>query len=127
MDVSRHINIIGLIYIVIGSLYALAGLVFITGLARLADLVEDDVSEDVLNFSGVTLGIVLLVFAALQIVAGIGLKKYENWARTLTLILSVIGLFSFPVGTILGVYALWVLIRSDAKALFEGGHTSTRY
>lgn len=128
MDVSRHINIIGIIYIVIGCLYALAGLLFMTGMATLADLVEDDVAEGVLNFSGVTLGIVLLIFAGLQITAGIGLRKFGNWARILTIILSMVGLFSFPLGTILGIYALWVLLKSEAKVLFEGGSTPpTRY
>lgn len=127
MDISKHVNIIGMIYIVLGCLYALAGLMFITGMTTLADLVEDDLAEGVLTFSGVTLGIILLILAALQITAGVGLKKFESWARILTIIISVIGLFSFPIGTILGAYALWVLLRSDAKALFQDRHTPTRY
>jgi hypothetical protein len=127
MDVSKHVRIIGVIYIVFGCLYALAGLVFLTGMTTLADLVEDDVAEAVLNFSGFTLGIILLILAALQIAAGVGLKKYENWARILTIIISVIGLFSFPIGTILGIYALWVLLRPETKVLFEGADTPTRY
>lgn len=127
MDVSKHVNIIGVIYIVFGCLYAIAGLVFMTGLSTIGDLVDDDVAEGVLSFSGVTLGVILLVLAALQIAAGVGLKKYENWARILTIIISVISLFSFPIGTVIGVYALWVLLKSETRALFEGGHTPTRY
>jgi hypothetical protein len=50
--------------------------------------------------------------------AGIGLLKYQNWARILNLILSVLDLFAVPVGTLVGVYSIWVLAQRETEALF---------
>lgn len=126
MDARKHVNTIGVIYIVFGCLYALGGILFIAGMNSLGDFTGDEVAEGVLNVSGVTVGVILFILAALQIAAGVGLKKYENWARILTIIVSFLILFSFPFGTILGVYALWVLFRKDAQMLFHG-NSASRY
>jgi hypothetical protein len=53
------------------------------------------------------------------IIAGIGLLSYQPWSRILTIVLSVLGLLNFPIGTVLGVYGLWVLFNSEAVRLFE--------
>jgi hypothetical protein len=52
--------------------------------------------------------------------AAYGLYKRRPWGRVLALIDCSISLFSFPVGTIVGAYGLWVLLPGDA-ALYLGG------
>ena len=64
----------------------------------------------------------LLFFAVLSIpgiVAGWGLMKYQPWARVLTIVLSCLDLFNFPLGTALGVYGLWVLFSPQGSAMFQ--------
>jgi predicted nucleic acid-binding Zn ribbon protein len=64
--------------------------------------------------AGAGVGVLLLGMAGLA--AGWGLWHREGWARVLALILGVLALFHFPLGTALGTYTLWVLVPRDAAA-----------
>jgi hypothetical protein len=46
---------------------------------------------------------------------GIGLLKYRDWARALTVILAALMLIGFPFGTAIGVYMLWVLLSEEGR------------
>jgi hypothetical protein len=63
--------------------------------------------------------IVLLAVSIPGIIAGIGLMKYQSWARILTIVLSILDLVSIPFGTALGIYGLWVLFTAEGARLFE--------
>ena len=54
-----------------------------------------------------------------SLIAGVGLLYFKPWARVLTIILSVIHLFSVPFGTALGIYGLWVLLQRETEPLFR--------
>ena len=56
------------------------------------------------------------------ILAGYGLLNYKGWARILTIILAILNLILFPIGTALGIYTLWVMFNDEAKPLFEAGN-----
>lgn len=56
-------------------------------------------------------GIGLLI--ALNIVACIQVKKGENHGLILSRILAVLMLLSFPIGTVLGAFALWKSLKSQ--------------
>jgi len=58
---------------------------------------------------------VVLIFAIPAILAGAGLLNQKKWALTLVLILGCLKLFSFPIGTAIGVYTIWVYAE-DNKA-----------
>ena len=36
----------------------------------------------------------------------------------LTLVVSILGLFNVPVGTVIGIYAIWVLLQQSADDYF---------
>lgn len=59
------------------------------------------------------------VFSLPQIVAGLGLMKRQEWARILTIVLSIIALFRFPLGTALGIFSLFVLTHRETILLFR--------
>jgi hypothetical protein len=69
--------------------------------------------------AGAALFVFWLCIGIPGIIAGIGLLKYKRWARILGIVLSAIRLISFPFGTILGIYGLWVLLNKETEALFE--------
>ncbi|HEY6825855.1 MAG TPA: hypothetical protein VI259_03295 [Gemmatimonadaceae bacterium] len=73
------------------------------------------------------LGLFLGARGALSLVAGWGLLTLRPWARVLTIVLGILSLFSFPFGTILGVYTLWVLFSADGAALFEQPRATATY
>ena len=57
-------------------------------------------------------------------VAGYGLLKYKSWARILAIILAILNLILFPIGTALGIYTLVIMFNEETKVLFSGGVTS---
>jgi len=54
-----------------------------------------------------------------EITGGFGLLKRRPWARVLVLIIAVLDLMLIPIGTLVGIYALWVLLQEDTARLFE--------
>jgi hypothetical protein len=58
---------------------------------------------------------IIIVFSIPSLIAGIGLLNKASWAMTLALVLGCLKLLSFPVGTAIGVYTIWVY-SEDQKA-----------
>lgn len=44
---------------------------------------------------------------------GVGLRHHDPRFRVSAILLGVLALLSFPVGTVLGIYALWALLRKE--------------
>jgi len=53
------------------------------------------------------------------VIAGVGLLKFRSWAQTLMIVMSVLSLLNFPIGTAVGIYGLWVLLNKETKPLFR--------
>ena len=123
---TTHVKVLGALFIVFGAFYVLLAFGSSMILGFVAALVGTQGGED----AGVGAGILGMVGAAAfvfwlcigipGIIAGIGLLKMKPWARILAIVLSAIRLISFPFGTILGVYGLWVLFNKETEALFAG-------
>jgi hypothetical protein len=61
----------------------------------------------------------LLILMLPTIALGAGLLNYRPWARSIGTVIAIIELLNFPVGTVLGVYALWVLLSPETDPLFS--------
>jgi hypothetical protein len=64
-------------------------------------------------------GVLLMVISMPSIAAGVGLLRYRSWGRPLTLILSVLRLLEFPLGTLTAFYSFWVLLSEGGKTFFK--------
>src|SRR5580693_5498993 len=62
-----------------------------------------------------TMGMLSLMLAAIGFVVGFGLMERRPWARTLAIVVGIIALLNPILGTILGIYTLWVLLPGDAE------------
>ena len=66
------------------------------------------------------LGVVLIVYGVLDLFVGWGLWKHKNWARITAIVLGVLGLISFPIGTIFGILVIYFFgFNEDVKGLFK--------
>lgn len=65
------------------------------------------------------LGLVLSVTAVIGLAAGWGLLDRRPWARMLAIVIGCLSLLSFPFGTALGIYTLWVLASAGADVEYE--------
>ena len=68
---------------------------------------------------GSVLFLIFIVCALPGIIAGWGLLQFKPWARILTIVLSAINLLNAPVGTIIGIYGLWVMLHPETERLFS--------
>jgi len=114
---NTHVKIVGWLWIANGALSILMAVI---GLI-------------VINWPGMIPGArdsLLASFGALcfflpgivaYILAGYGLLNYKSWARLLAIVLAILNLILFPIGTAIGIYTLWVMFNDETKALFEAG------
>jgi len=90
----------------------------VAGIAVLFAMAEDPSVAIALGF--MTIGAVFLVLgAALNVAVGWGLLRMQNWARWAAIILSVLRLPNFPIGTVIGGLIIYYLVQDRARALFE--------
>ncbi len=123
----EHVKILGIIHIVFGCLgllgaMALAGVFAFGGtMVGLSGQNDPDalVAISVMGAVGAGLFVLFLVVSVPGILAGWGLLHYKPWARILTIVLSALNLFNFPIGTALGVYGLWVTLNQETEAMFR--------
>ncbi len=52
------------------------------------------------------------------LIAGAGMLARKSWARVLGIVVSVLTLINFPVGTLIGGYAIFVLMQDAATSYF---------
>jgi hypothetical protein len=57
--------------------------------------------------------------AVLLVFGGRGLRKLTPWGRVVGIVIGVIGLAAIPVGTILGIYILYLLLSKKGKMVFS--------
>jgi hypothetical protein len=117
---KKHVTVVGAIQIGIGIL-SLIGAVAVFFALRFAQSMAggDDTGQIVIRFLSVSLPILIVFLATLSLVGGIGLLAYKSWARYLVIVVSALGCLFIPIGTLSGVYALWVLLQDDTVKLFE--------
>lgn len=112
---DTHVRVLGWLYIVLGILGLLtAGFVFIVLLGS-GLISQDEQAIAILSIIAMLVSGLLLLISAPGIVAGVGLLYHRSWGRLLGLILGILNLPNFPIGTALGVYALWVLLQVESE------------
>lgn len=117
---KKHVTVVGAIQIGIGilSLIGAVAVFFALSFAK-GSVGNDETGQIVLGFLSISLPILILFMATLGIVGGIGLLAYKPWARYLVIVVAALGCLVIPIGTLSGVYALWVLLQDDTVKLFE--------
>lgn len=133
---DRHITILGILYIcyhvaaLFGSVMMLVtflgiGMISSGALRQVLDSIPY-MPLDSLKIVGWLISAILLLVSLPGVIAGIGLIRFKPWSRMLAMVIAVFSLFSFPIGTALGIYALWVLLANDSKKLLESANKRVR-
>ena len=123
---QTHVKVLGVMYLAVGGLMLCAALFLGLGSGLAAGIVgasadpEDAaIAIPILGFAGTALTVFLVFFALPSLITGYGLLQYKPWARIVGIILSAISLINIPIGTIVGIYGLWVLLNKDTERLFN--------
>jgi len=118
---NTHVKVLGVIYIAISAFFVLAALFLLLAVGSAAGIVgaaaEPEnalVAIPILGIAGSFAATILLILGLPGLIGGWGLLNYRPWARILVIVLSALNLLNFPVGTVLGIYGLWVLLSKDS-------------
>jgi hypothetical protein len=117
---KKHVTIVGALQIGFSTLWLIGALVlyFVFNFAR-GFVDNDEVATRVLGFLGYILPLFIGVISIIGLIGGIALLSYRTWARVLVIIVSALGCLNIPIGTLVGVYTIWVLMQDDTIKLFN--------
>ena len=113
---NKHKRILGILFICFAALKLLLftlGIQLVEiGLQFLEDEAEVQFAAHMLKY---VVGTIILLYSIPTLLAGIGLINGKKWALVLALILGIISLPFFPIGTGLGVYAIIVFLMDQSS------------
>ena len=115
---DKHVKVVGWLWIgwgVVSILMGIIGLIIVN--------LNIPGQKDAILVTGGSVCFLIPGIVA-DFVAGLGLLKYKAWARILAIILGVITLIVFPIGTVVGVYTLVIMLNKETVALLKGGGMS---
>jgi len=121
---EQHIKVLSVLFIILGILGIVVAVAFLVlGAGTAATILAQDQSDEAkigAAWAGSCISVVAVLFGLMaipSIIAGWGLSQKKGWARILTIILAILSLPQFPVGTAIGVYALVILFNDEAKRI----------
>jgi hypothetical protein len=117
---KKHVTAVGAIQIAFSILGIIAAIVLLVVFNFAKGFVNgDETASVVLGFLGIILPIIVGFASILGLVGGIALLSYQPWARILVIVVAALGCLNIPIGTLVGVYSIWVLMQDDTVKLFK--------
>jgi hypothetical protein len=124
-QLKLHVTILGWLYIVGNAIFLLMGAFIFMLLAGIGVASGDSQAMAILSIVGTVVGVLLALLAIPGLVAGYGLLARKAWGRVLAIVVGILGLINFPIGTAIGIYAILVLLQEGATDYFMS-HTSVQ-
>jgi hypothetical protein len=118
-DIATHLSVLGWLYIVGNAFFLLLAAFGFFLLPTIGVISRDADATTVLSVLGTVFGLLMVFLALPGLFAGYGLLRHKPWARMWAMIIAVLGLVNFPFGTVIGIYALYVLSQQAAIDYFE--------
>lgn len=119
-----HLKVISILEIVMGVFWALAAVVLLFAFSIGTAATKAGGAPSFVPHLIATLGLFFVAIigavAVLALVGGIKLLNRKRSGKTLTFIVAVLSLISFPIGTAFGVYTIIILTRQDTDRLLVG-------
>ena len=119
MNMEKHVTFVAVINIAFGFLGIFIGLVLFIVLIGTGIISHDPEAMKITTIVGVAIACFLILTSIPEIIGGFGLLKRRPWARVLILVIAVMDLMFIPIGTLIGIYELWVLLQEDTAKLFK--------
>lgn len=124
-EMRRHLNIVSYLFMIMSIVPAVTMFLFyllIFGGMTALSVTNNDTAPLLIISGG--LGLILIIILAIATVpgflAGYGLLKNKEWGRVLGIVMAIIYLLAFPLGTAFGIYALWVLLNEETEYNLKG-------
>lgn len=117
-DLNVHIPVVAWLMIVGHALFLCAGAFVLALLGGVGLAVREDPATPILLTVGGLVALFLAVLALPGLASGVGLLLRQGWARYLAIVVAILGMLNIPLGTLIGVYSVWVLFQDGATDYF---------
>jgi hypothetical protein len=124
---TTHVKVVAVLYLFLSAFGLLAALAvsMAFGLAggivgANADAEGAAIAVPIIGLTGTMLVAFLVLTSLPGLIAGVGLLKSRSWARILGIVVAILNLIHIPIGTAVGIYALWVLLNRETEQMFAG-------
>ena len=111
---KTHIQVVAALHIAMGALSLLGAIAVFASLGLAGGIVVSQGQHEAAGIIGivaVVLGGFLAVLGLPGIIGGWALLTGRSWGRPFVIVLGAIHLINIPLGTALGIYTLWALLR----------------
>ncbi|HOX84168.1 MAG TPA: hypothetical protein PLJ60_21335 [Chryseolinea sp.] len=110
-----HKKVLGILYI-ISAMFTILGMIMLNAILSVVfsfvfneiDPEQQKIMELVLSIVQYVPAFVIILFSIPTLIAGIGLLTRQTWSTLFALIMGCLKLFNFPIGTAIGIYAIWI-------------------
>ena len=117
-DLQQHVTILGWLYVISHALFLAIGAFVFVLLIGIAPVTGDPEPMWILSLVGTSVGLLMAALGLPGLFAGYGLLKRKPWARVLAIVVGILSLLNFPLGTAIGIYTLWMLTQPVASEYF---------
>lgn len=117
-DLHVHVPVVAWLMVVGHAIFLCAGAFVLALLGGVGLALREDPATPILFTVGAFVALFLAVLALPGLAAGVGLLLRQGWARYLAIVVAVLGLINFPLGTLIGLYSAWVLFQDGATDYF---------
>jgi hypothetical protein len=117
MQMEHHVKILGILFIVWGILSIMFGFLIVFVLVGTGLITGDEEVMAFIMVFGIGIAAISCLAGLFEIIAGTGLLTGKKWSRVLVIIVAIVNLFDVPMGTALGIYALWVIFKPETQKL----------
>ena len=118
---NEHLNLLSIFCFIFGGLTIFASFILLIYVGILSFFINNSETNNNINFSDFPIGIiygvlialffVVVILGVLFIIAGLKMRKKQN--RVFSMVIGIIAMISFPLGTVLGVFSIIILSKDS--------------
>ncbi len=113
-NAEKHCSVLARMFALLGFLLVSLSLFFLV-LITVAEAGTSAELESILNGILAICAVIWLLLAVLPLLGCWSVLKRRPWARIFSIVLSALYLPTFPLGTAVGIYGLWVLTKVETE------------
>ncbi len=124
MNAEKHITLVAILNLIHSGLGLLIGIFLFFLLTGIGLCTGEDEPMVILTIVGSAIAFFFFVICVPGIIGAIGLLKRQRWSRVFMLVIGALSLLDIPLGTALGIYTLYALMREDVVRVLDAPPTT---
>ncbi len=115
---EKYLKVLTLVFLFIGAFGTITGAIVFIHFK--SSLFAGNWIGDFINENGIQEAQALrkMIVYVPMLIAAVGLHFKQKWGRIMGMLWSVLNFADFPIGTVFGIFGLWVLLKKETKKIF---------